>query len=136
MHELSVMMEVIKTVENVMAENNIKKVSAIVLQIGELSSVVPMFMEEYFPIITDQKPHFKDTELKIEVLPGNAKCDNCGTVFNVIEHKGYCPECNSFDKQLVCGKEFFIKEILVPDNEEFDEESYNSDEADENQVSE
>lgn len=113
MHELSVLVEVVRVVENIMDEDDIKKVDAIVLEIGELSSVVPMYMEEYFPVIVDDKPRFKDTELIMEILPGNAKCSDCGTVFNVIKNKGYCPKCNSFEKELLCGKEFNIKELRV-----------------------
>ncbi len=113
MHELSVLVEVTRIVEEVARENNLKKVDAIVLEIGELSSVVPKFMVEYFPVVVDMKPMFKDTELVIETLPGNAICQKCKTVFNVIENEGYCPNCGSFDKELLCGQEFNIKEIVV-----------------------
>ena len=114
MHELGVLIEVARIVEELAKEQKIEKVQAIVLQIGELSSVVPQFMQEYFPMVVDMKPLFKDTKLEIEMLPGMAKCQHCGTVFNVIEHKGYCPQCNSYDKDLLCGREFMIKEIVVP----------------------
>lgn len=114
MHELSVLVEVTRIVEETAKAQNIDKIAAIVLQIGELSSVVTQFMEEYFPIVVDRKPMFKDTKLEIEILPGMAKCQQCQTVFNVIENKGYCPKCGSFDKDLLCGQEFLIKEIVVP----------------------
>ena len=116
MHELSVLIEVVRIVEELADEQNIDKVGAIVLQIGELSSVVPRFMEEYFQYVIDGKPKFKDTKLEIEILPGMASCQKCQTVFNIVENKGYCPECRSFDKDLLCGQEFLIKEIVVPNN--------------------
>lgn len=114
MHELSILVEVVRIVEELAEEQNIEKVGAIVLQIGELSSVVPQFMQEYFPVVVDSKPKFKDTKLEIQMLPGMARCQQCGTVFNVVENKGYCPKCQSFDKDLLCGQEFLIKEIVVP----------------------
>lgn len=114
MHELSVLVEVVRIVEEQATKMNIDNVKVIVLQIGELSSVVPHYIEECFPIVTDQKPMFEDTKLEIEMLPGMARCQKCNTAFNVIENKGYCPQCGSFDKDLLCGQEFFIKEILVP----------------------
>lgn len=116
MHELSVLVEVVRIVEEQAAKLDIDSIKVIVLQIGELSSVVPQYIEEYFPVVTDQKPMFEDTELKIEMLPGMARCQKCHTAFNVIENKGYCPQCASFDKDLLCGQEFFIKEILVPEH--------------------
>jgi len=114
MHELSILIETVRIVEELAEQQNIEKVGAIVLQIGELSSVVPQFMQEYFPIVVENKPIFKDTKLEIEMLPGMAKCQKCGAVFNVVENEGYCPECRSFDKDLLCGQEFLIKEIVVP----------------------
>lgn len=115
MHELSILMEVVRVVEEEAKKNNIDSVKCIVLQVGELSTVVPLFMEEYFSNVVDGNPMFSDATLQIETLPGIAKCRKCETQFNVVENKGWCPNCGSYDKDLVCGEEFFIKEILVPD---------------------
>lgn len=113
MHELNIMVEVVRIVEETAIEQNIEKISVIVLQIGELSSVVPQYVEEYFPIIVDMKQMFKDTKLEIEAIPGIVKCQKCKTEFNVVEQKGYCPKCGSFDKEIISGEEFFIKEIVI-----------------------
>lgn len=114
MHELSILVEVIRVVEEMAEQQNLDSIKTIVLQIGELSPVVPRFLVDYMPYVVENKPKFKDTELKIEILPGTAMCQNCKTAFNVIETKGYCPKCGSFDKDLLCGQEFLIKEIEVP----------------------
>lgn len=113
MHELSLLVEVVKIVENLVVEQKIDKLEAIRLQVGELSSVIPMFLKDYFPVVTLDKPFFKETRLEIEMLPGEAKCLDCGEVFNVVKTKGYCPKCNSFEKEVLCGKEFAIKELVV-----------------------
>ena len=117
MHELSILIEALRIVEETAKQQNIDSVKGVVLQVGELSSVVPKFLEDYFPIVIENKPIFNDAVLKIEMLPGIARCQKCHTTFNVVENKGYCPNCNSYDKDLVSGDEFFIKEILVPDSE-------------------
>ena len=36
-------------------------------------------------------------------------------IFNVVEHKGYCPNCGSFSKTVLSGKEFSVREIIVPE---------------------
>ena len=59
-----------------------------------------------------------------------AKCRACGEVFNVIANEGYCPKCNSFDKDLLAGREFMIKEILVPDDGFDETETVNNDKND------
>ena len=61
------------------------------------------------------------TKLNIHVIPGLAECDACDEIFNVIEYKGFCPNCGSFEKTVLSGKDFTVKEIVVPDPE--DEES-------------
>ena len=113
MHELNVLMEVADQVEALAAENKIEKIQAIVLQIGELSSVVPIFMEEYYPLIVEKKDCLKDSHLVIETIPGEARCRCCGRQFNVVLHDGHCPGCNSFDKEILSGLDFVIKEIWI-----------------------
>jgi hydrogenase nickel incorporation protein HypA/HybF len=118
MHELSLLVEVVRIVEDLVVENKIKKLKAIVLQVGEVSSVIPTFMEEYFPVVTLDKPFFKDTKLEIEMIPGEAKCLDCAEVFNIVKTEGYCPKCNSFEKEVLSGREFLIKELVVYDEGE------------------
>lgn len=116
MHELGIVFEVVRVVENVVKEENLPEVDTIVLQVGELCGVIPAYLDECWPAVTNTKPFFKNTKLKLDVVPGMAKCKNCGEVFNVIAYEGYCPKCNSFDKDLLSGREFLIKEIIVPED--------------------
>ena len=53
------------------------------------------------------------TKLIMNVIPGMAECDECDEIFNVIEHEGYCPNCGSFEKSILTGQDFTIKEIHV-----------------------
>ena len=136
MHELGIVFEVVKVLEQVAVEQNLTAVDTRVLQVGELCGVIPVYLDECWPAAIDKKPYFKNTKLKLDVVPGMAKCRNCGEVFNVIAYEGYCPKCNSFDKDLLSGREFMIKEILVPEDEIVEEgsaQSATSDSADSTQ---
>lgn len=117
MHELGIVFEIVRTVENVVKEQDLPAVDTIVLQVGELCGVIPVYLDECWPAAIDKKPYFKNTKLKLDVVPGVARCQKCGEVFNVIANEGYCPKCKSFDKDLLSGREFMIKEILVPEDE-------------------
>lgn len=112
MHELSVVIEVVKTVEKFAAVNNLVKIDTLVLQIGELSSMIPRYVKECYPAAVDGTI-LQDTELKIEIIPGNAICKNCNKVFNIIKNNGKCPYCTSKNWDLLSGKKFFIKEIVA-----------------------
>lgn len=112
MHELGVVIEVVKTVEKVVLENNLTKVDKLVLQIGELSSMVPKYIESCFPVAVDNTI-LQDTKLEIEVIPANGMCKNCNKVFNVKENHGQCIYCKSKSWDLLSGKGFVIKEIVA-----------------------
>ncbi|MDR1068701.1 MAG: hydrogenase maturation nickel metallochaperone HypA [Clostridiales Family XIII bacterium] len=113
MHELGVVIEVVSAVEKFIEENRVTgRVETLVLQIGELSSMIPHYIEAVYPAAVDNTA-LADTALKIEILPGNARCADCGKVFNVLANKARCPDCGGKTLELLCGKEFFIKEIVI-----------------------
>lgn len=114
MHEMTLAIQAIKTVLEFAEDNGIERIDTVVLEIGELSMVVPRYMEEaYYAAVRDTM--LDGTKLRIEVLPGNGICKTCGTVYNIVEHKGKCPKCAGEDKDVLCGLEFNVKEILVPE---------------------
>ncbi|NLC72909.1 MAG: hydrogenase maturation nickel metallochaperone HypA [Ruminococcaceae bacterium] len=122
MHEIGIVRAMAKTVTDYAEANGIDKVAEIVLDIGELSLVIPEYVEElYAPVV--QGTFLEDTKLIINIVPGMAVCDNCDDVFNVVEHEGYCPNCGSFDKEVLSGQEFLIREIHVDEAEEGEEET-------------
>jgi hydrogenase nickel incorporation protein HypA/HybF len=112
LHELGVVFEVIKTVQDFSEKNGLTKFDKLVLQIGELSSMIPKYIEACYPAAVDGTL-MQDMKLEIEILPGNAICKECNKVFNIIENIQTCPKCKSKDWDLLSGKEFMIKEIVA-----------------------
>jgi hydrogenase nickel incorporation protein HypA/HybF len=112
LHELGVVFEVIKTVQDFAEKNGVTKIEKLVLQIGELSSMIPKYIEACYPAAVDGTL-MQDTKLEIEILPGNGICKDCGKVFNIIENSQICPNCGSKDWNLLSGREFMIKEIVA-----------------------
>lgn len=112
MHELGVVIEVVKTVENFARQNRLEKIDTLVLQVGELSSMIPRYIEECYPAAV-YGTLLQNTALKIEILPGNALCKSCNKVYNLIQNKSKCPNCSGSKWELLSGKEFMIKEIVA-----------------------
>ncbi len=110
MHELSVVFEVVKAVEKVMDENQLTVVDSITLQIGEISSMIPKYIEDCFPAAIDGT-RLENTKLSIEILTATGLCRKCHKVFKIVENQGKCPPCQTNDWELLSGKEFMIKEI-------------------------
>ncbi len=112
LHELGVVIEVVKTIEKIAVKQQLTKIDTLVLQIGELSTMIPKYIEQCYPAAVDGTL-LEDTKLKIEILPGNALCKECNKVFNVVQNGKKCPKCGSNDCNLLSGKEFMIKEIIA-----------------------
>jgi len=111
MHELGIVMNIVKTIENFSLDNNVTKVASITLQVGELSSVVPRYLHECYPAATYKSELLRKTKLNIEILPANCICHSCEKVFSFKNHRDLCPLCGSNDSEIISGKEFLIKEI-------------------------
>lgn len=112
MHELGVMMQVIKRVEAIALENQVTQIDTLVLQIGELSAMIPAYIEACYEPAAEGTL-LEGTKLVIEVMPGNGLCHQCQTVYRLIEHQRLCPKCGSGDFEVLSGKEFNIKEIVA-----------------------
>lgn len=112
MHELSICYNIVETLQEVVEENQLVEVEAIVLEVGELSTIVPKYMENCFPCAVDGTM-FEKAELRIDVVEGIGRCKQCGYSYRLLPVEGYCPKCNAKDFNLLSGKEFSIKEIVA-----------------------
>ena len=113
MHEIGIVRQLIRTVTDFAAEHEIRDIREVVVDCGELSLVIPEYLEELYPVVAKDSI-LADAKLTIHMVPGLAECEECDEIFNVIEHKGYCPNCGSFHKTVLSGKDFTIREIVVP----------------------
>ena len=113
MHELTLLYGVAQKVEQVVKENDLDHVDAIVIEVGEATSVIPEFLQDGYEVISDDYDFLRGSELIIERITAVGRCRNCGTEFPIVVNKGLCPECGSFDKDIIEGTGFFIKEVRI-----------------------
>jgi len=137
MHEMGVVIQIIKTANGFAEQNGVKRVRKLTLLIGEASAVMPKYVKMfYFDVIPDY-PLLSDSELEIERIPAKAFCLECGKEFllsdccdsdncNSIqdggtaetghhhEHKAtVCPYCGSTSFKIMEGNTLYIKEMEV-----------------------
>lgn len=110
MHEVGIISAMLKTLERVMKEEGLTHVKKVVLEIGELSGVVPRYMEECFPAAVYKTP-FEDMKMEMSVVPGVLQCMDCGREFPVCFDSLQCPGCGGDKLKPVGGTGFIIKEI-------------------------
>ena len=111
MHELGILNSMIHTVQRVVEEQGITEVDKIVIEIGELSGIVPHYIEECWPAARYRSPMEK-TELELRVIPGVVKCRDCGEVYNAVAADLACPKCGSVNMEILEGNDMIIKEII------------------------
>lgn len=115
MHEMSILINMVKVAEKYAAENNAVRIAGITLQIGEMSSVVPEYVEYLFPDVTEHTM-LRDARLTIEKIPATVRCKGCGRVYHWRMEKYQCPDCGSKECRFEGGREFLIKEIEIVAN--------------------
>lgn len=108
MHELPVVLDLIRVIKEEARKRRFQKVTQIHLVIGELSSIVDESVQMYFEIAAKDSP-CAHAKLVFEHRPAMLKCQKCGKEF---PHKKsfQCPDCGG-DSVLVkgTGREFYIR---------------------------
>lgn len=111
MHEISVLYKAVELAEQTAKDNDIRKISYITLEVGELSGYLPIFFEKYFPVVIENRPVFEGCELKMITARGEGLCLDCSAIYNVMRCEGRCPKCGSRYKKILGGQQFLLKEI-------------------------
>ena len=113
MHKLTLLFGIADSVGKVVRDNDLDHVDAVVVDIGEATEVVPEFMQDGYSIVSDEYDFLKGSELIINRIKAIGICENCGEEFDIMKYKGRCPECGSFDKEVISGFDFYIREVRV-----------------------
>ena len=111
MHELGIIFNIIKAVEEVGEENSLTSVASVTLEIGQVSGIVPQFLEDCWKWAAEKSELCKDSKLLIEQIEAVTYCEACGKTYPTMEYAKICPYCKSDHTYLLTGNEVNIKEI-------------------------
>jgi len=109
MHEMSITQSVVEICETHAAG---RRVSCVVLEVGELAGVVPESIEFCFEACTSGTL-LEGAKLAIELVPGVGRCPSCGCEPPVKTLFDPCPDCGAFGLTIVSGEELRVKELEV-----------------------
>lgn len=112
MHELSLAIDLVEQLNEVLIRENATKVVAINVVIGAMSGVEKVPFEFAFPVAAEGTP-VADAVLNIEELPLILKCSDCNQETETDDLIMICPLCNSVSVEIAQGKEFLIKSMEV-----------------------
>jgi hydrogenase nickel incorporation protein HypA/HybF len=114
MHELGIVFYIIRDVKQAAEENHVSRVSGVVMDIGEVSTIVPAYLTDCWRWAADKEDLLRGSELKIHTIPAVTICGDCGREYPTVQHGKTCPHCHSGNTWLLRGNEVEIKEIEVP----------------------
>lgn len=113
MHELGVVFYVVRDVKEVAENNNVERVASVVLQIGEVSGIIPDYLIDCWNWARKKEPVMEEAEMTIEQIDAVSVCEDCGEEYPTVQYAKVCPRCGSEHTCLLRGNEFLIKEIGV-----------------------
>ncbi len=111
MHEFSIALSVVQSAE----EEAIKVdgvITEVVLEIGKLSGVVKGALEFALDEAI-KRTRLSNATISYVEIPGSAKCNKCGNIYDTDDHFSICPKCSYPYCSFIRGKEMQIKSIKV-----------------------
>ena len=113
MHELGIVFYIIRDVKEAAREHGVDHVDAVVMNIGEVSTIVPEYLTDCWRWAADKEDLLRGCELRIQTLPAVTFCGDCEREYPTVAHGRTCPHCGSENTWLLRGNEVEIKEILT-----------------------
>lgn len=103
---------ILQLVEDAARQQEFSRVTAVWLEIGQLSGVEVEAMKFCFDAVT--RDSIADgARLEIISLPGTGWCMACSQTMPMTEVFGECPQCGSHQMQVTGGTEMRVKELEV-----------------------
>ncbi|HHG75462.1 hydrogenase/urease nickel incorporation protein HypA [Persephonella sp.] len=110
MHEFSVVQSLMGLIEENVRKNNAKSVSKVVVKIGKLSGIEPHLLKIAFDTFKE-KTVCENAELEMIIQDVVAKCEDCKNEFTVEDNRFICPECQSFNLNIIDGEDMYLMSL-------------------------
>lgn len=112
MHELAVTQSILNIALENARKADAKKILAINLQIGQMTSLVDDSIQFYWDILSEGTIAI-GAQLIIDRIPTQMRCFDCGTNFHPKPDTFECPNCKSIRVQVIQGDEMRVASIDV-----------------------
>lgn len=112
MHELAVTESILEIANRHARQANARRVTAVFLVIGQLSTIVDDSVQFYWDMIA-QGTLCQGAKLHFERVPARIRCLDCAGEYGLVEKFSACPKCNSYQVKIISGEEFRVDSIDV-----------------------
>jgi hydrogenase nickel incorporation protein HypA/HybF len=115
MHELPIVQSMFDICVKHATANNVKKIIAVNLKVGEVSDLQDEWIQRYFDFLA-KGTVVEGARLKIERVPFVVRCKKCAESFpvNIREtQRVECPKCQGTEFAYVSGREYTVDSMEV-----------------------
>ena len=114
MHEIGLVVSMLRMAEESAREDGASRIHAIHLEVGALAGVVPEALEFAFTAAC-QGTMAEEARLEVTYLPAVAYCHACGAEFDIDNRFGIalCPQCETPSADLRQGRELNVTHLEV-----------------------
>ena len=112
MHEMALSEGVLQILENHASRQGFNRVRKVWLEIGDLAGVDVEAMRFSFDAVMSGTLA-DNASLEIVNVPGEAWCMPCSKRVDVTQRFDACPDCGSYQLQVVAGDDMKVKELEV-----------------------
>ena len=110
MHEMSIALSIVKIAEEEARKARVKHFAAIDMEIGTLAGIEFDALDFVWEAAVQQTV-LEKAEKRIIKIPARARCGECEKEYSLEFIHDNCPECGSFLKAILQGKELRIKSL-------------------------
>lgn len=112
MHEMSLAEGILQLIEDAARAENVQRVSAVYVEVGQLASVEVESLRFCFDVVI--KDSVADgARLEIIDVPGTGWCMDCSQAVPMNDKLAGCPQCGSYRVQVTGGTEMRVKELEI-----------------------
>ena len=113
MHEMGIVLQLAKTLDETAEEQGLQKIGSVTLQIGEVSGILTDLFTDAWDYFKVRHPVLSESTLILETLPAVTWCNACKKTYETVKYGRECPYCHSGETWLITGNEVIIKEITA-----------------------
>lgn len=118
MHEMPTILNIVASAERLAKQYGVSKLGYVKIEVGELSSALPRYLKELWPL-GSKDSICEGAELLIEEKKAVAQCRDCGREYpaieNLVDNYPVCPYCHSERYSITEGAKVFITELGIPE---------------------
>ena len=110
MHELSVCQGMLSQMRDIAAQHHARAVTAVTVQIGPLSGVVPELLAHAFSVASAGSIA-DGASLQLDSLPIRVRCETCGAETEASANRLLCGACGDWHTRLISGDELLLASV-------------------------